>query len=72
MIKVEGNSDYARCEKTGAIININSSEIEAARARKTARKLQKEKDKQLHDDVEMLKAEIGDIKNLLTQLVEKL
>lgn len=72
MIKVEGHSNLVRDPKSGAIININKDEINAARARKLARAVKEEEEKQLKADVENLKHEIGDIKQLLTQLVEKL
>lgn len=72
MIKVEGHSNLVRDPKSGAIININKDEINAARARKLARAVKEEEEKQLKADVENLKHEISDIKQLLTQLVEKL
>lgn len=72
MIRVEGHNGYVRDEKTGAILNINSTEIEAARARKKAWRLEEEKKKQLEADVNDLKSEMSEIKGLLQQLVEKL
>lgn len=72
MIRVEGHNGFVRDEKTGAILNINSTEIEAARARKKAWRLEEEKKKQLEADVNDLKSEMSEIKGLLQQLVEKL
>tara|TARA_B100000212_G_scaffold99610_1_gene73256 strand:+ start:5798 stop:6004 length:207 start_codon:yes stop_codon:yes gene_type:complete len=63
--KVEGNSDLVRDTSTGAILNINKDEISAARKRKLERR-QKEK------EFEDLKNEVGDIKNMLTKIIEKL
>lgn len=63
--KVEGNSDLVRDTSTGAILNINKDEISAARKRKLERR-QKEK------DFENLKNEVGDIKNMLNKIIEKL
>lgn len=62
---IEGHSGYARVGNTGVIVNINKSEIEAARKRKAERLL---KDKELTE----LKDEVSDIKNMLKTLVEKL
>ena len=62
---VEGHSDLVRDTSTGAILNINKNEISAARRRKLERK-QKEK------EFEDLKNEVGDIKNMLTKIIEKL
>lgn len=72
MIKVEGHTNLVRDPKSGAVLNINSNEINAARARKEARLQKAEKEQQLHDDVDNLKTELNTIKSLLTELVEKL
>ena len=64
-IKVEGHSNLVRDTSTGAILNINKDEISSARKRKLERK-QKEK------DFENLKNEVGDIKNMLNKIIEKL
>ena len=63
-IKVEGHDGYVR-NSTGAILNINKEEVEAAKKRKEARKNQV-------DDIEKRKNEVSDIKNVLTNIVEKL
>ena len=62
---VEGHSNLVRDTSTGAILNINKEEISAARKRKPERR-QKEK------EFEDLKNEVGDIKNMLTKIIEKL
>lgn len=62
---VEGHSNLVRDTSTGAILNINKDEISAARRRKLERR-QKEK------EFEDLKNEVGDIKNMLTKIIEKL
>ena len=62
---VEGHSNLVRDTSTGAILNINKDEISAARRRKLERR-QKEK------EFENLKNEVGDIKNMLTKIIEKL
>ena len=63
--KVEGHRDLVRDNSSGAILNINKDEISAARKRKLERR-QKEK------EFEDLKNEVGDIKNMLTKIIEKL
>ena len=62
---VEGHSNLVRDTSTGDILNINKEEISAARKRKLERR-QKEK------EFEDLKNEVGDIKNMLTKIIEKL
>jgi|MDSY01.2.fsa_nt_gb hypothetical protein len=72
MIKVEGHSNLRRDPKSGAIININKDELSSARSRKIQQKRKEREDKQLKADVETLQNEISDIKQLLTQIVEKI
>ena len=72
MIRVEGKPGLARDPSSGAILNINSAEIRAAKARKIAMAQEEERKKQLIDDVEMLKEDMSDIKELLLTIKEKL
>jgi len=62
--KVDGNSDLVRDPKSGAILNINRSELQKARAARI-RSFEKEK-----EFVE-LKDEVSEIKLMLKQLLEK-
>ncbi len=71
-VKVEGHTDLVRDIKSGAIININKDELSSARSRKIQQKRKEREDKQLKADVETLQNEISDIKQLLTQIVEKI
>ena len=64
-VKIEGHRGFVRDKKSGAIINTNKEEIEAAKKRKADRL---NKDKELSD----LKDEVSDIKKMLTKIVEKL
>lgn len=64
-IKVDGHNGLVRDTSTGAILNINKDEITAARKRK----LERRKKEQEFED---LKNEVGDIKNMLTKIIEKL
>jgi len=62
---VDGSSSLARDPRTGAIVNINKDEINKARDAKQRRK---NKDREFDE----LKNEVGEIKELLNKLVEKL
>ena len=62
---VEGHSNLVRDTSTNAVLNINKDEISAARKRKLERK-------QKEQEFENLKDEVGDIKKMLTQIIEKL
>ena len=62
--RVEGHWGYVK-DENGAVLNMNNEEIEAAKKRK-AQRLSQEK------EISELKNEVGDIKKMLTQIVEKL
>lgn len=64
-IKVEGSSSLARDPNSGAIININKDEIVKARL---AKKQRENKNREFEE----LKNEVGELKELLNKLVEKL
>ena len=72
MIPVEGRPGLARDPRSGAILNINKAEIRAAKARKIAMAQEEERKKQLFADVEELKEDMSDIKELLLTIKEKL
>ena len=63
-IKVDGQPSLVRDRKSGAIININTTEFEKARLAKQAKKRQEQKLQDLENDV-------IEIKSLLRQLIEK-
>lgn len=64
-IPVEGSENLVRDRNSGAILNINTNEIETARIRK-ANKL---KEKQ---ELQQLKKDVEEIKTILFKLAEKL
>lgn len=72
LIKVENSPGLVRDPTSGAILNINTTEIATAREVKARRLEQKQKQAELVNDVNMLKSEMNDIKSLLQQIVEKL
>ena len=72
MIPVEGRPGLARDPRSGAVLNINRAEIRAAKARKIAMAQEEERKKQLIEDVETLKEDMSDIKELLLTIKEKL
>jgi len=56
---------FGRDPETGAIININSSEIRMAKKAKENRNRQKQ-------EIQELKQDVNDIKSMLAQIIEKL
>ena len=72
MIPVEGHPDLARDPETGAIININSTKIKQALEQKKLKQKKRLEQEELKAKVEGLESDISDMKNMLSQLIEKL
>ena len=70
-VKVEERKDLERDIKSNAIVNTNKSAYELAKRR--AKEAQKERDnlRDVTREVNEIKCEMHDIKNMLTQLLEK-
>ncbi|MDC6463663.1 hypothetical protein PQZ07_00025 [bacterium] len=65
LVRCENGTGLARDKRTGAIVNINTSEINAARERKKNR-INKEM------EFEQLKTDVSEMKQLLNTIIEKL
>jgi len=63
--QVEGSKTLVRDLTTGAILNTDSSTIQQARAAKMLRK-------QRQQEIDELRDEVKEVKELLTKLIEKL
>lgn len=70
-INVQGSAGLVRDSNTGAVLNTNRSEIEAARKRKILSKQKNEEFEGMKEDIKTLKGDMSDIKTLLTRMVEK-
>lgn len=64
-LKIEGQEGYVKDPKSGVVLNVNQEEINAAKTRRALRKQQEE-------DINNLKNEVSDIKNMLSKIIEKL
>lgn len=69
---VKDEPDFARDPESGAVLNINRTEIQNAREAKRLRKLKKQEEQNLKFQVDKLQKDMSDIKLLISQLVEKL
>lgn len=63
-LKVEGHPGLVRDPESGAILNINTSELEQRSKVKSAKRKERER-------VDKLETELSEIKYLLQQLLEK-
>ena len=64
MIKIKDHENLIRDEKSNAVLNADMSGLKAYRERR-------KKNLQMVQDVENLKSDVSEIKNLLLQLIEK-
>jgi hypothetical protein len=69
LVKVEGQPGLARDKKTGAVLNINSTEINRI---KELRQNQRDLKKVEREEINQLKSDVAEIKMMLSKIVEKL
>ena len=69
LIKVEGHNGLMRDKNTGAILNINSNEIDRI---KELRQKQREAKASQEQEINQLKSDVSEIKMMLSKIVEKL
>lgn len=69
MIRVKGYPNLVRDPKSNAIINLDIQGIEQAKAQKEARR---EARRDFENRIDTLEKDIGDIKNALNTLIQKL
>ena len=65
LVRIEGSKDLVNDEETGAVLNSNETEIEAAKIRKEQR-VEKE------NELETLKNDVGELKDMMKQILEKM
>ena len=64
-VPVDGHPGFVRDKRSGAIVNINKKEMQAAKEKKLKRRQQKE-------DFDNLKQEVSEIKQMLLLIAEKI
>ena len=71
-VKIHDEIGYVKDTNTGAILNINRNEVEAARERKKLRKQQERELEGMKETVHDLKNEMNEVKELLNRIAERL
>ena len=69
-VQVEGHSGLVRDKKSGAILNINSTDIEKARKAKALKRKSILKNEILETQVHDLQNEMVEVKGLLNKILE--
>ena len=64
-LPVKGHPGFVRDEETGALLNVDTAAVDAAREKKRLWKKQQE-------EMSQLKQDVADIKNVLDKIMEKL
>ena len=71
-MKIHDEIGYVKDTNSGAILNINRNEVQAARERKKLRKQQEQEIKDMKETVHHLKNEMSEVKELLNKIAERL
>lgn len=69
---IKDDGEWVRDVDTGVVLNINKEEIRQARERRKLKQQQSIQEKNLKDKVDKLEQDMSDIKNLLSQIAERL
>ena len=70
-VKVQDNSNLERDLKSNAIVNTNRHAYDLAKKRAAAAQQERDKLRDVTREVNEIKCEMHEIKNLLTQILEK-
>ena len=70
-IKVEEHKDLERDVRSNGIVNTNKSALEKAKKRQADAQAERDKLRDVTREVNEIKCEMHDIKNMLTQLLNK-
>jgi len=70
-LKVQDNKDLERDVKSNGIVNTNKSALEIAKKRQADAQKERDKLRDVTREVNEIKCEMHDIKNMLTQLLNK-
>ena len=70
-LKVQDKKDLERDVKSNGIVNTNKSALEKAKKRQADAQAERDKLRDVTREVNEIKCEMHDIKNMLTQLLDK-
>ena len=69
--KVTGKDTLVRDERNGAILNIDNNGLNAYRAARDNRIKQLEKEERMENEIDNIKSDVSEIKNLLNELIKR-
>ena len=69
--KVTGKDNLVRDEESGAILNVDNKGLNAYRAARDNRIKQLEKAERMENEIDNIKSDVSEIKNLLNELIKR-
>ena len=69
--KVTGKDTLVRDERNGAILNIDNNGLNAYKAARENRRKQLEKEERMENEIDNIKSDVSQIKDLLTELIKR-
>ena len=69
--KVTGKDTLVRDERNGAILNIDNNGLNAYRVARYNRIKQAEKEKRMENEIDNIKSDVSEIKDLLKNLIKR-
>ena len=69
--KVTGKDTLVRDERNGAILNIDNNGLNAYRAARDNRRKQLEKEERMENEIDNIKSDVSEIKDLLNELIKR-
>jgi len=69
--KVKGEKNLVRDERSGAILNVDNNALKSYKMVRDNRIKQLEKEERMENEIDNIKSDVSEIKNLLTELIKR-
>jgi len=69
LLKVDGHTNLVRDEQTNAILNVNMTEYQSYQEQKKIKEQEKQRIEDLEHDLNSMKNDLGEIKDLLRSMI---
>ena len=69
--KVTGKENLVRDERNGAILNVDNNALKSYKMARNNRIKQLEKEERMENEIDNIKSDVSEIKNLLTELIKR-
>ena len=69
--KVTGKDNLVRDEESGAILNVDNNALKSYKMARNNRIKQLEKEERMENEIDNIKSDVSEIKNLLNELIKR-